>query len=168
MIQATKQLGKVDSSLLAEYILMKCGGLSHLKLQKLLYYVQALHLAYFGSEVIEDEFEAWLHGPVSRKIYNQLKDKSILYAVVQYTPDKDQPTPNENLRNALLPEQIELIDEVITEYAQLTSSQLEALSHSEQPWINARRGYDMTERCDAEISKEEMKEFYKKQVFPNG
>ncbi|SDF54480.1 alcohol dehydrogenase (NADP+)/uncharacterized zinc-type alcohol dehydrogenase-like protein [Dyadobacter soli] len=38
-------LGKVDSALLSEYVLQNFGDMSHLKLQKLLYYTQAYHLA---------------------------------------------------------------------------------------------------------------------------
>ena len=54
----TKKISKIDSELLTEYILSKYGKMSHLKLQKLLYYVQAFHLAYFDSPLIDDDFEA--------------------------------------------------------------------------------------------------------------
>ncbi len=65
MIATQKEIAKVDSLLLSEFILFKYGPMSHLKLQKLLFYAQALHLAYFDEPIIEDDFEAWVHGPVS-------------------------------------------------------------------------------------------------------
>ncbi|MDR1722691.1 MAG: DUF4065 domain-containing protein [Tannerella sp.] len=77
-------LGKIDSLVLANYILETVGKMSHLKLQKLLYLVQGYHLAYFGKPLIDDKFEAWVHGPVSRKVFGSLKDKSLLYADICY------------------------------------------------------------------------------------
>lgn len=45
-------LQKIDSIDLANYILYKYGSMSHLKLQKLLFYCDAYHLAYFDEELI--------------------------------------------------------------------------------------------------------------------
>ena len=70
-IEEIKRPEKIDSVILAEYILFKCGKMSHLKLQKLLYYVQAFHLAYFDSPLVDDEFEAWLHGQFQEKFMIQ-------------------------------------------------------------------------------------------------
>ena len=84
-MEATKHLGKIDSIVLSNYILKHYGDMSHLKLQKLLFYCDAYCLAYFGEELVTDQFEAWVHGPVSRKVYDSLKDKSILYSDVAYS-----------------------------------------------------------------------------------
>jgi len=65
---------KVDSIQLANYLLAVAGPMPHLKLQKLAYYVEAWHLAYFGEPLIEDNFQAWLHGPVSPRIWKQFKN----------------------------------------------------------------------------------------------
>lgn len=70
----------VDSINLAQYVLAKVGKANHLKLQKLVYYVEAYHLAYFdGESIISDQFEAWLHGPVSRKLWDHLKPIANVY-----------------------------------------------------------------------------------------
>ena len=79
MIVAIKNINMTDSELVAEYILFKYGPMSHLKLQKLLYFVQGYHLAYFGKPLFEDDFEAWVHGPVSRKLFEKHRAESILY-----------------------------------------------------------------------------------------
>ncbi|HUZ03805.1 MAG TPA: type II toxin-antitoxin system antitoxin SocA domain-containing protein, partial [Acidobacteriaceae bacterium] len=42
----------------------KNKAISNLKLQKLLYYAQAWHLALYGSPLFSDSIEAWVHGPV--------------------------------------------------------------------------------------------------------
>jgi len=47
------------------YVANETGSyLSNLKLQKLLYYAQAWHLALYGISLFDEEFEAWIHGPV--------------------------------------------------------------------------------------------------------
>lgn len=48
----------VNSIELGNYVLSKLKEVSHLKLQKLVYYIQAWHLAIFERPLIEDTFEA--------------------------------------------------------------------------------------------------------------
>ena len=81
----TKVLNKIDSLVLSDYILLNYGPMSHLKLQKLLFYCDAYHLAYFNEELITDNFEAWVHGPVSKKVFDSFKDKSILYSDLSFS-----------------------------------------------------------------------------------
>jgi uncharacterized phage-associated protein len=49
-------------------------SITHLKLQKLLYYAQAWSLALNGIALFEDDFEAWAHIPVLPKVYQEYKD----------------------------------------------------------------------------------------------
>src|SRR5688572_6613441 len=104
----TKTIHKVDSMLLCEYILERGGAMSHLKLQKILYYIQALHLAYFDEPIIEDDFQAWLHGPVSRKIYDQIKGHSKLYSEVGYIKTERE-DPSQVLPHMITGDQLELV-----------------------------------------------------------
>lgn len=166
-MKSLRAIQVIDSLLLSEYILQKGGAMSHLKLQKILYYIQALHLAYFEHGIIDDEFEAWLHGPVSRKVYNNIKDLSVLYAEIAYDVNQWNigQTPDILIEAQVTSEQKELIDEVIEQYGKLTSSQLENLSHSESPWINARNGYGSADKCNEVISKDAMKKYYKDQLY---
>ena len=39
-------------------------GITHLKLQKLLYYAQGVCLAITGNTLFNEEIQAWQHGPV--------------------------------------------------------------------------------------------------------
>ncbi|WBH15012.1 Panacea domain-containing protein [Sphingomonas radiodurans] len=45
-----------------------------MKLQKLLFYTHAWHLAYDRGPLFENDFEAWPWGPVIRDVYMQTKD----------------------------------------------------------------------------------------------
>ena len=139
--------------------------MSHLKLQKILYYVQALHLAYFDTPIIEDDFQAWLHGPVSRKVYDQIKGHSVLYTEVTYIYNEGEEYPNVILKELITKDQLELVNEIIDGYGKLTASQLENLTHSEKPWLDARVGYGVADRCEVVITKEAMRDFYKKEIY---
>lgn len=160
MITSIKQMIKIDSEIVAEYILFKYGPMSHLKLQKLLYYVQAYHLAYFGEPLFDDDFEAWVHGPVSRALYEKHREQSVLYDDVGYKLEDGKPSPELILNELLTSEQVELINEVLDEYSKLNGFELENETHAEAPWIEARKGFGNADRCNAIISKESMKEYY--------
>jgi uncharacterized phage-associated protein len=162
MITEAQPIGKIDSEILAEYVLDKYGPMSHLKLQKLLYYIQGFHLAYFEQEIIEDDFQAWMHGPVSRKIYDLVKDHSILYSDVKFAGEYDTKA---NLLKYLNGEQLEFIDELLIEYSKLSGTQLERLTHSESPWLEARMGLHSSEKSENIISKEAMKAYYQEQLY---
>ncbi len=165
MIATQKEIAKVDSLLLSEFILFKYGPMSHLKLQKLLFYAQALHLAYFDEPIIEDDFEAWVHGPVSRKVFGKVKGQSILYNEIKYEPDPVKPLPDVLLREALTGEQIQLVSDILDEYSKMSSLELENLTHSEQPWQEARKGLGQAEICDKPIPKESIRAFYKSLLY---
>ena len=48
--------------------------ISNLKLQKLLYYAQGIHLALNGQPLYPERIEAWQHGPVVPEIYHAFKE----------------------------------------------------------------------------------------------
>ena len=75
-MEVVKNLGKIDAQLMADFILKNFGAMSHLKLQKLLYYAEAYHLAYFEESLIKQEFEAWSHGPVCREVFDHYNFKT--------------------------------------------------------------------------------------------
>lgn len=160
MIATTKQ-SKIGSVVLANYILKHHGPMSHLKLQKLLFYCDAYCLAFFGEELIPDKFEAWVHGPVCRNVYNQMKGASVLYTDMSYSP---LPGIDEDATFEMLPIDVkELVKDVLDNLTQWSGIELERATHREQPWIEARRGYGEAAKCHVEISKETTKTFYRSQ-----
>lgn len=52
----------------------KLNGLSPMKLQKLMYYAQALHLRVLSRPLLDDNFARWKFGPVIPAIYHEFKD----------------------------------------------------------------------------------------------
>ena len=137
----------------------------HLKLQKLLYYVEAWHLAIFQQSLIVDKFKAWMHGPVSTKVWHEFKDsKSTLMKDISI-PAKEARRITAKLTKELKPDQLSLIDDVLSEYGPLTAYQLEGLTHSETPWVEARNGIAPAQASTATISKETMRKFYRGRLY---
>ena len=160
-MNAEKKLCKIDSIVLGDYILKNYGPMSHLKLQKLLFYCDAYHIAYFGEELIPDKFQAWVHGPVCRRVYDSLKDKSILYADMSYQAgDIDVDAEFAKLTS----DQQVFLKDILSELSSWTAFQLETATHQELPWQDARRGVAPGERCENYISKELTRDYYKKEM----
>lgn len=162
-MKANAPLKTIDSIALSNYILKHYGPMSHLKLQKLLFYCDAYHLAYFDTQLIEDEFEAWVHGPVSRKVFKSLADKSILYSDLEYSPIQDM--DEDEIFESLNSSQKELIKSVLQLLHTWTGFQLEKATHHETPWTEARDGYGEADKCCVHINKETTRVFYKKELF---
>jgi uncharacterized phage-associated protein len=155
---------RIDSYELSQTILNKIGGVSHLKLQKLIYYIEAWHLAILDEPLINDEFEAWLHGPVIRSIYAKYVGNGFnMYDGLSF--DKGQAEEHSAAIEAKLhADQNELISDVLAEYGDKSDYHLECLTHSEEPWIEARKGVAQGEASRNIISKETMKRFYAQNI----
>jgi uncharacterized phage-associated protein len=52
------------------------------------------------------------------------------------------------------------INAVLDAYGGFAGYQLEELTHKELPWIQARDGYNPTQRCEVEINENTMTEYY--------
>jgi uncharacterized phage-associated protein len=63
-----------DGRAVANYFLSLAAAegklLTHLKLQKLLYYAHGRHLALSGEPLVESGFEAWPYGPVAPDVFS--------------------------------------------------------------------------------------------------
>lgn len=157
-----KSLQKIDSVVFSDYILKHYGPMSHLKLQKLIFYCDAYCLAYFDKELVTDQFEAWVHGPVSRKVYNSLKDKSILYSDLIYSKKEGEDVDVEF--GKLTQDQQDLILSVLGDLSKWTGIELEAATHKEKPWLEVRKGYSEADKCNELISKDTTRLFYKTEI----
>lgn len=157
------ELREIDPILLSQYIISylneKGQEVNHLKLQKLIYYVDAWHNVYFDVPLIKEDFEAWMHGPVVRKVWDYYKGKSVLFTPIRPSD------ATADLSTLISKEQLELINDVLDEYGDKSSYYLECLTHSEEPWKRARHGYGPTDRCEAIITKDSMKQFYKEMLY---
>jgi len=153
----------------ADYIILSLNGdesfpLINLKLQKLVYYVQAWCLGIQKVPFLSERFEAWVHGPVCRSLYDRFKVSKSLYAIIDVEDVLDK-----NVKAKFAREDTEFMDYVLENYARFSGAQLEAMIHSEKPWTDARRGAAPMDRCENEITEESMYIFYGKRYeeIPN-
>ena len=131
------------------------ADLSALKHQKLLYYIQAWHLAFFGKPAFESEFQAWIHGPVNKEIYDLYKNTKYLYSEMLFEDIQDKAIL-ENLDSDMKMH----IDNILDSYARFSATQLEEMTHSELPWIEARKGFKPSQRCEVNINNTTMQNYY--------
>ena len=143
--------------LIADYLLCACRErgelLTNLKLQKLLFYAQAWHLALKGEELFSEDFQAWVHGPVLLSQYHRFKD-------FKWTPidvELEKPELDQGL--------VSFLDEIIDVFGSENAVALEIMTHREPPWLEARGNLPPHEPCNNYISKKTMEEYYK--VFGN-
>lgn len=132
------------------------GSLSHLKLQKILYYIQSWSLAFDKTPLFNGKFQAWIHGPVNREIYDRFKDTKYIYSSIDMkdVTQKDLNFPDLGEADK------DHINAVLETYAPFTDSQLEKMTHDEQPWLEARDGYEPFQRCEEEIKELTMQNYY--------
>lgn len=134
----------------AVYILEKIGKCTTMKLHKLLYYCQAWSLVWDETPLFDDKIEAWANGPVIRRLFNYHKG---LFEVSA----SDFSIGNSQLLNET---QRETVDSVLNFYGDKTAQWLINLTHSETPWLNARKGLSPSERGYVEIKLSDMADYY--------
>lgn len=157
-VKPIDQKEMADINDVADFLIVKmneAGWLNVLKLQKLLYYVQAWMLAIHNRRCFSGEFQAWVHGPVNREIYNRFKDTKSMYSRVRTTDVR----PDFKLET-LPPWAVAHINEVLEVYGDLSDDQLEEMTHQEKPWIEARGDCSPRERCESEIDQHTMRDYY--------
>ena len=142
------EIGKYSVFDIADWFLKK-GNMTQKKLQKMCYYAQAWCYALNGYRLMNSDFQAWIHGPVSPALYEKFR---------RFGYDTIKIKGNVNIE--LDKQDEELLEDVWETYGDRTGNALEALTHREAPWIEARKGYSENERCTVVISPESMKRYY--------
>lgn len=130
------------------------GSITVLKLHKLVYYIQAWSLAFGKGRMFDGKFQAWVHGPVSRQLYDRYPDKS-MYSSVSYEDMAAGFNPGR-----LNDQERAIIDSVLEAYGDFAGYQLEEMTHRELPWIEARGEVPPSARSESLISDETMASFY--------
>jgi uncharacterized phage-associated protein len=130
--------------------------ITNLKLQKLVYYTDAWHLANYGEPLIKEDFQAWVHGPAIPSLYGEYKHFSW-----QPIVREDLTTEKlEQIKKVIGDKAVELLDQVCDSYFGLTAYELERLTHNEEPWKKTREGLSDDEPSDRVISKDLIRDYY--------
>lgn len=131
----------------AEYILNELGTTSTWKLQKLVYYSQAWHCVWHDNPLFKEKIQAWANGPVCRKLYDVHQGQ---YSVK---------TVGGNIEN-LKESEKKTVDKIVKYYGKFNGQELSDITHSEEPWKEARKGLGPTDRGESTITLESMSSYY--------
>lgn len=121
------------------------------KLQKLLFYAQAWSLVLNDKKLVNDKFEAWIHGAAIPALYGLYKRYGFNNIDEQF---------DEAEFSKLSDEEKELLDTVWEVYGKYDADYLEVLNHSEGPWQKARQNVSPFEPSSVVISENDMKQYY--------
>jgi uncharacterized phage-associated protein len=115
--------------------------IDEMKLHKLLYLIQRETFAIKGEPMFNEDFEGWVHGPVSKQVRSCYDyDHGMVCSVNKLSED-----------NAYI------VRNVIEEYGHYDSWYLRNLSHEEISWKNSRVGLRDNQPGDRILEKEDIK-----------
>lgn len=123
------------ASIIAQYVIWRESkhgrSVTNLRLQKLLYFIQAQVLVALTIPCFLDIIEAWSFGPVVPNIYHKYK----IFGSSAIPVEEIDPTQIEQrVRNE--------IDKMLETCSQVSTSQLVEVTHNQDPWKNAYRKFN--------------------------
>lgn len=131
-------------------------GITHLKLQKLIYYAQGVYLAITGKKLFFNDIEVWTHGPVVPEVYDKYK----VYGknnIKSTTLTKEQEKAITDIE--IDRETSEILNMVYDNFAIYTAWQLRQMSHvKDGPWDKA------VKNGNAIINTEDIKEYFSREI----
>lgn len=125
--------------------------MTHLALQKMLYFAQGWSRALTGKWLFPDNCQAWTHGAVYPVVFEKFRN----YKYLKLPQVK---------RNIVFDtEQLAILEMVKTFYFDVYSAKrLEHICHKEEPYIMARKECPEGERCSNYLDKKEIEKYYRK------
>src|SRR5262245_51167675 len=124
------------------FIHEQVGPTGGYRLQKLLYYAQAWSIAWNHRMLFEEPIQAWTNGPVCPAVWASEKKG------VRWWERGSSDVLSDSERATILA--------AVQFYNGFSNDQLIELSHREQPWREARRGYAPEEPGDTPIGIQSM------------
>lgn len=136
---------------IAKYYLARASSdgdlISPLKMQKLVYYAYVWVLVQTnGQRLFSQNIEAWPNGPVVSDLYRDLKVYGSMPISDEYVGDistLQQAIDNSGYK--------EILDDVYERYMPKSAFELVTLTHTEEPWNEARRGLEPTDSCNVAL-----------------
>ena len=136
------------------YVFEKLEEVTPLMLQKLLYFIQGVYSALYGRPIFAEDCRAWIHGPVYPEVYDLFRDfkynhiDDARFALLEGTAD------------ALTEDEKKVIDLVVNTFGMYGGKVLERITHNEDPWENARKGYGDSIPSSEILTKKSIMRYY--------
>src|SRR4028118_525869 len=144
----------IDCLNVARYFIIRAyedgieAEMTNMKVQKLLYYAQSLHLALYNEPLFAEEIQAWRYGPVCPPAYRFYSDFEA----------KQLPIPPKESLLQLPREKKELLEEIWEYFGGYHAYGLSDMTHLEFPWKKARKGLPPQASSTEPILLNDMKE----------
>jgi uncharacterized phage-associated protein/DNA-binding transcriptional regulator YiaG len=116
---------------------VKQDNVTHLKLQKLLYYAQGIGFGRFNCKLMTCQFVAWDHGPVIEEVYRKYKNSN-----------NNPLISDENISINVITQDstvLEILNETITIYGKYSAWALREKTHNETPWLETESSKIITD-----------------------
>jgi uncharacterized phage-associated protein len=143
----------IDCLSVARYFIVRAyedsieSEITNMKVQKLLYYSQCLHLALYDEPLFNEEIQAWRYGPVcppAYKFYSEFEAKQL-------------PIPSKESLLETPDEKKEILEETWGYFGSYHAYRLSDMTHLEFPWKKARKGLPPEASSTDPILVEDMK-----------
>ncbi len=136
------------------YVFKKLEEVTPLMLQKQLYFIQGIYSALYGRPIFGEDCRAWIHGPVYPEVYDLFRD-------FKYNPiDDARFALLEGTEGALTEDEKRVVELVVNTFGIYGGKVLEKITHNEEPWLEARKGYDDSIPSSALLPKERIMKYY--------
>lgn len=136
------------------YVFERLEEVTPLMLQKLLYFIQGISLALYGEPIFMEDCRAWVHGPVYPEVYDLFRD-------FKYNPiDDARFALLVGTADALTEDEKKIINLVVDTFGMYGGKALERITHNEEPWKRARKGYSDSIPSNEILFKESIKTYY--------
>ncbi len=122
--------------------------MTNMKVQKLLYYAQSVHLALYDEPLFKEEIQAWRYGPVCPPAY-------VFYSEFEA---KQLPIPSQELLSQISSEKKEILEEIWGYFGGYHAYRLSNMTHEEFPWKKARKALPPQASSTEPILLNDMKE----------
>lgn len=128
---------------IVNYCNEKNYSLSNLKLQKILYFVQAYFIKFLGHPCFEEDIQAWDFGPVVPEAYHAYKHFGGGEIIGDGETEK------------LTIEDGNLVRIIVDALSKFSATQLVSITHKQDPWLK-----NYVPRANKPISNEDLKEYF--------
>ena len=136
------------------YVFERLEEVTPLMLQKLLYFIQGIYSALYGCPLFMEDCRAWVHGPVYPEVYDLFRD-------FKYNPIEDvRFGVLEGTVAELTKDEKRVIDLVVNTFGIYGGKVLERITHNEEPWCNARKGYGDGIPSNEIMEKDDIRAYY--------
>lgn len=122
--------------------------LSNLKLQKLVYYAQGIHLAMHSVPIFNDRIEAWEYGPVVPFLYHNYKTHGA--GGIPADGDFDP--------SFIDGDTLDFLDEIFDGFGQFSAIRLMQISHKDKCWEETDVGMEISHSSMAKCLKKYLKD----------